>query len=53
MIRQRITGLDIVRVSAIFCVIAGHFFLNTNFMKNTFDAGLTVQAANSDERKKY
>ena len=42
---KRIAGLDIVRVFAIFCVIAGHFFLNTPFMKTTFSgASMFIQA---------
>lgn len=27
-VKKRIAGLDIVRVTAIFCVIAGHFLLH-------------------------
>ncbi len=40
-VKKRIAGLDIVRVTAIFCVIAGHFFLNTPFMQTPF-AGVSM-----------
>ena len=41
MTNNRILGLDILRAWAIFCVIAGHFFMNTRFQQHTFE-GLSM-----------
>lgn len=46
MTNNRILGLDILRTWAIFCVIAGHFFMNTGFQQHTFEgASMFIQGA--------
>lgn len=37
MNQNRIIGLDLLRSWAIFCVIAGHFFMHTGFQHHTFE----------------
>ena len=36
MIKNRFSGLDLIRSLAIFSVIAGHFFMNTGFQNVEF-----------------
>lgn len=35
--KNRVIGLDLLRVLAIVCVIGGHYFINTDFNKTPFD----------------
>ena len=46
IVNNRIVSLDILRSWAIFCVIAGHFFMNTSFQQHTFEgSSMFIQGA--------